>query len=620
MFVPRLTAPKRTTSAGRGPDGVRIGARTAVPGTYSALLSSGPTLDPGPRPPAETRFGHDFGTVRVDHDAAGAAAVPTPPRLPIGRDDDPLEREADRIAGEVMRKPKGEIRAGSGPVQVSRKCSACEEEERKLRRKQDGALHGGEAPAVVHEVLRSPGQELDRSTRAFFEPRIGYDLSRVRLHADTRAADSARAVGALAYTVGEHIVVAEGQQNNKTVLAHELAHVTQQSRGRPTLRRLPQACHDLAFAEETTWVFEAAVRDAVASRARSLGTVETELPIPCGSAAPLRGGPQHVVPGGCGQTDIAVLIGRQLNLIETKRATLDPANPGGDIAFAIGQMENYVTKAKSALPELQQNWRGRDHPRDQIRSVRAMPTNLLSLPSPQPIGGVDVSLAWCSDGVLSFKAIGGAQPSFICGTSDRGAIDRFINRAWKPLFEEVERLLNQAEKEIRAALERTKSSDILAQLGFDASDMPSWVVDAIADKVREEFLKAAREAVQRVMNGLRQRSREIVQNALTTALNALCAAAAAVTLAQLVDAALDRARRYIKDLLPGLASAAGVAAFAGFQLEMARRAAAERAEAEEALRRFREGPSIGEVFVGVVVAAIVVAFPEAAPLVIRAAT
>ena len=505
-------------------------------------------------------------------------------------------------------------------MQVSRKCSACEEEERKLRRKQDGALHGGEAPAVVHEVLRSPGQELDRSTRAFFEPRIGYDLSRVRLHADTRAADSARAVGALAYTVGEHIVVAEGQQNNKTVLAHELAHVTQQSRGRPTLRRLPQACHDLAFAEETTWVFEAAVRDAVASRARSLGTVETELPIPCGSAAPLRGGPQHVVPGGCGQTDIAVLIGRQLNLIETKRATLDPANPGGDIAFAIGQMENYVTKAKSALPELQQNWRGRDHPRDQIRSVRAMPTNLLSLPSPQPIGGVDVSLAWCSDGVLSFKAIGGAQPSFICGTSDRGAIDRFINRAWKPLFEEVERLLNQAEKEIWAALERTKSSDILAQLGFDASDMPSWVVDAIADKVREEFLKAAREAVQRVMNGLRQRSREIVQNALTTALNALCAAAAAVTLAQLVDAALDRARRYIKDLLPGLASAAGVAAFAGFQLEMARRAAAERAEAEEALRRFREGPSIGEVFVGVVVAAIVVAFPEAAPLVIRAAT
>ena len=73
-------------------------------------------------------------------------------------------------------------------------------------------------------------------------------------------------------------------------------------------------------------------------------------------------------------------------------------------------------------------------------------------------------------------------------------------------------------------------------------------------------------------------------------------------------------------MLPGLASAAGVAAFAGFQLEMARRAAAERAEAEEALRRFREGPSIGEVFVGVVVAAIVVAFPEAAPLVIRAAT
>jgi hypothetical protein len=36
----------------------------------------------------------------------------------------------------------------------------------------------GEAPASVHEVLRSPGQPLDLATRAYFEPRFGRELIR----------------------------------------------------------------------------------------------------------------------------------------------------------------------------------------------------------------------------------------------------------------------------------------------------------------------------------------------------------------------------------------------------------------------------------------------------------
>src|SRR5215217_8114362 len=58
------------------------------------------------------------------------------------------------------------------------------------------------SPPSVHEVLRSPGQPLDLATRAFMEPRLGHDFSRVRVHTDTRASESARAVNALAYTVG----------------------------------------------------------------------------------------------------------------------------------------------------------------------------------------------------------------------------------------------------------------------------------------------------------------------------------------------------------------------------------------------------------------------------------
>ena len=89
------------------------------------------------------------------------------------------------------------------------------------------------APPNVHEVLRSPGQPLDPATRAFMEPRFGHDFSQVRVHADTRATESARAVNALAYTVGRHIVLGQGQSALGTgerarLLAHELTRVIQQ--------------------------------------------------------------------------------------------------------------------------------------------------------------------------------------------------------------------------------------------------------------------------------------------------------------------------------------------------------------------------------------------------------
>jgi hypothetical protein len=89
------------------------------------------------------------------------------------------------------------------------------------------------APAIVHEVLSEPGKPLDASTRAFFEPRFGWDFSQVRVHTDARAAASAKAVAARAYTVGNHIVFRNDEFNRsgvegRTLLAHELAHVVQQ--------------------------------------------------------------------------------------------------------------------------------------------------------------------------------------------------------------------------------------------------------------------------------------------------------------------------------------------------------------------------------------------------------
>jgi Domain of unknown function (DUF4157) len=158
------------------------------------------------------------------------------PKLAIGPVDDPLEREADSVAERVMRMPDAGFSVTAALPQISRKCGACEEEE-KAQKLQTKPVTPHQAPAVapgiVHEVLRSPGQPLNSVTRAFMEPRFGHDFGTIRVHTDARAMRSASAVNALAFTVGHHIVFAgdqyaPGTDVGKRLLAHELAHTIQQ--------------------------------------------------------------------------------------------------------------------------------------------------------------------------------------------------------------------------------------------------------------------------------------------------------------------------------------------------------------------------------------------------------
>ena len=168
-------------------------------------------------------------------------------------------------------------------------CSECARNKHVLARSSAGSRTSDprEIPSSVGDVLRAPGQPLDASTRSFFGSRFAHDFSRirtyastpvlspratsisspedasereadrvaeqvlshapaepaaaagrhleqVRIHTDARAAESARAVNACAYTVGRDIVFGEGQyqprsSEGKRLLAHELAHVFQQS-------------------------------------------------------------------------------------------------------------------------------------------------------------------------------------------------------------------------------------------------------------------------------------------------------------------------------------------------------------------------------------------------------
>ncbi|HEX8267919.1 MAG TPA: DUF4157 domain-containing protein [Pyrinomonadaceae bacterium] len=182
------------------------------------------------------------------------------------------------------------------------KCDECKNDV--LQRKSSNNSAQSEAPPIVHEVLNSPGQPLDKTTRAFFESHFAhdfskvpvnsvskqmsrsslkisepmdvyeqeadriadsimlkekqenktsstnkqqgaeFDLSQVRVHTDMRAAASARAVNAHAYTVGHNIVFGAGQyrpssDTGRRLLGHELTHAIQQ---RGDTLRLQRQC------------------------------------------------------------------------------------------------------------------------------------------------------------------------------------------------------------------------------------------------------------------------------------------------------------------------------------------------------------------------------------------
>lgn len=93
---------------------------------------------------------------------------------------------------------------------------------------------GAQATALADAgmVLQGGSQPIEPTLRTELGRRFGYDFGAVRLHADTRAARSAAALGAQAYSVGRHIVFGAGQLRPDTadglrLLAHELAHVVQ---------------------------------------------------------------------------------------------------------------------------------------------------------------------------------------------------------------------------------------------------------------------------------------------------------------------------------------------------------------------------------------------------------
>ncbi len=204
-----------------------------------------------------SRFGHDFRRIPVH----APPSEPIQAKLIVSQPGDQYEQEADQVAEQVMPMSPSETLedpdvSGSSQTHVQRvspwtevmrrqsepedeewNSEPIEEEEETLQAKESA----GHTPTVTPELdtrihsMRGGGQPLDAATRAYMEPRFGHDFSRVRIHTEERAAETARAVNALAYTVGRDMVFEAGKYVPKTpkglhLLAHELTHVIQQER------------------------------------------------------------------------------------------------------------------------------------------------------------------------------------------------------------------------------------------------------------------------------------------------------------------------------------------------------------------------------------------------------
>jgi len=126
-------------------------------------------------------------------------------------------------------------RACGSATGLSGICTECQGKQEAILQRYTGGIDATDkAPKIVHEVINSPGQPLPPEVRVLMESELKHDFRRVRIHTDTKAAKSAKAVNALAYTVKQDIIFGADKYTpstleGKKLLAHELTHVAQQS-------------------------------------------------------------------------------------------------------------------------------------------------------------------------------------------------------------------------------------------------------------------------------------------------------------------------------------------------------------------------------------------------------
>jgi hypothetical protein len=163
-------------------------------------------------------------------------------KLEVGSPDDPQEHEADRIARRVVENEAPACACTPGNAEP---CPACRQSsETAIRRKAEPGVRSRRQSAAIG---LDGGRPLGAAERSYFEPRLGADLSGVRIHTGRHAEQSAQQLHARAYTLGSDIVFGAGHyrpetQSGRYLIAHELAHVLQQGgAAKERIQRAPES-------------------------------------------------------------------------------------------------------------------------------------------------------------------------------------------------------------------------------------------------------------------------------------------------------------------------------------------------------------------------------------------
>lgn len=201
-----------------------------------------------------TCISHNFSNIPVHLSKTPLAQT----KLSVNNPGDEYEQEADAVADKVMRangnaveqtkiNPVSIIQRGIEPTlnkEETEETEVTEEEEEtediteeneKPRKRKEVRSVKPTVSAAVNQTLQSAGEPMDKNTRSFMEKRFGYDFSKVRIHNDSLANESAKDIHAMAYTHQHHIAFGAGKyqpqtEPGKRLLAHELTHVIQQSK------------------------------------------------------------------------------------------------------------------------------------------------------------------------------------------------------------------------------------------------------------------------------------------------------------------------------------------------------------------------------------------------------
>ncbi len=185
-------------------------------------LSSGVTAN------GTTRISYDFSRLPIH-----ATAHAKPSRLTIGSQTNKHEQEAERAADRVLNNTESIALAAEHGAFNGRTI------DRPGHRQPAIEANAISQELGAHSNGSGNGQPLSSQQRAFFEPQFGHDFSQVRIHSDERSAAMADSLNAEAFTVGNDIYFGSGKPRTITpdrLLAHELAHVAQQSQMGPTLQ------------------------------------------------------------------------------------------------------------------------------------------------------------------------------------------------------------------------------------------------------------------------------------------------------------------------------------------------------------------------------------------------